>query len=187
MRQNSRYPPPKRLLSPDEIDAAVAYVAEAARSAGAWFALIGGVAMHAYGSPRLTGDVDIALERGIDVAALEPIGVLSFGGYKARTPSGVDIDVVLRDDDYAVLYERVIETAEDIDGVPVARAEYLVAMKMAANRPKDWADIEYLVTTDAFDVASARTVIREHLGPFAVDEFDAFVRAARWRHEREHE
>lgn len=175
----------KKFLSLEVLDEAAREIALAASDEGVRAALIGGYALQLYGSTRLTGDVDVAAAEPI--RALPGGKALSFGGYQTEAPSGVPVDLVLRDDDYAPLYAEALERAVEVEGapMPVATPEHLAAMKMVAGRARDQADLEWLVTSGVADVREARRVIKRHLGPYAAGEFDLFVEEARWRAARD--
>ena len=72
------------------------------------------------------------------------------------------------------------------EGVPVfvVGDEYLIAMKMVAGRPKDDADLEFLIADGGVDLERARTVVSEHLGPNAVDELERYCDEVAWRRSR---
>jgi hypothetical protein len=80
-----------RFLDPAEIERGLH---ELATITGGSVALAGGVALQLYGSDRFTRDIDIV--GGTSIAALPPLGVLSFGGYRSETPSGVPTDVLMQ-------------------------------------------------------------------------------------------
>ena len=175
----------KRFLAPEVLEAGAREVSDLAREEGAHAALCGGYALQLYGSPRLTGDVDVVVDRSI--AALPSGTPLSFGGYQTETPSGVPVDLILRSDDYERLYDEALHTAQRVEGaaLPVVRPEYLVAMKMVAGRGRDSADFDWLVTEGDVDMRRVRRIVREHLGPYAVGELDRLVEQARWEANRE--
>jgi hypothetical protein len=159
-------------------------VAAIARDEGVRVALLGGYALQLYGSPRLTGDIDVVADDAID--ALPEGKALSFGGFQTFAPNGVPVDLVLRDDDYAALYEEALARAAEIPEapMPVVQPEYLAAMKMVAGRARDAADLEWLVVSDAADLVETRRIVRRHLGPYAAQEFDRIVEEARWKASR---
>lgn len=173
-----------RFLSPAELEEALREVARIAREEGVAVALIGGYAMQLYGSDRLTADLDLAANGSIE--GLGEGSLLSFGGVQVRASNGVPIDLVLRSDAYERLYDEVVEKAGRAKGipVPVARPEYLAAMKMVAGRGKDETDLEYLLASGVLDVKKTRAVILRHLGPYAVDAFERFRDEVAWRKSR---
>ena len=170
-----------KFLDPREIEDTISEVAELARSQGIEVALVGGVAMEIYGSDRLTKDVDVASREPLrDIVRLRP---LSFGGHAcltARTKHPVDI--IVRQDDYAALYDSALDRAVDV-GLPlrVVTAEYLAALKMAANRDKDQGDLKKLVELSVLDLGLARSIIKKYLGEYAAREFDSLCEEVAWR------
>jgi hypothetical protein len=162
---------------------------EAAREAAklAWSSskqrvvLIGGLALQLYGSPRLTGDIDVLAKR--PVPALKPEKELSFGGYKSTTPNNVPVDVVIRDDDFKSLYNAALSHASHLKGIPiqVAKLEYLTAMKFVIDRPQDEADFNFIVTSTNVSIDQTEKIVRKHLGVYAVQEFRSSVEIARWK------
>jgi hypothetical protein len=175
----------KKLLSPDVLEAGAVEIEGMSKKEGVRVALIGGYALQLYGSPRLTGDLDIVAYSEIE--ALPEIRPLSFGGYQSDTPNGVPVDVVLRNDDYASLYEAALSFAVNMpeSPLPVARPEYIAVMKMAAGRGRDMADLEWMITANVIDLAKTKTTVRRYLGVYAVQEFERLVEQARWRASRE--
>ena len=163
----------------------MAEVAEVARDEGVRVALIGGYALQLYGSDRLTGDIDVVAEASL--AQLPPGPPLSFGGYQTEAPNGVPIDLVLRSDDYTSLYDEALADAVRMQesAMPVARLEHIAAMKMVASRPRDDADLEWIILSGEADLQAARTVIHRHLGRYAADEWERLVDETRWRASRE--
>lgn len=166
-----------KFAGPEQITAAIEYVA----GMGERVALIGGTALQLYGSPRMTADVDVA--SNVDLPG-KSRGRLAIGGQKLRAPNGVDVDVVIRDGEYAPLYEDAILAARRLRGVPipVATPEHIAAMKMASGRHgKDEADLEWLIAEGKLNLPLARQIIRRHLGPYAVQEFDSTVSLVEWK------
>jgi hypothetical protein len=187
---------PRRVLDAVTLQKATNEVAALAREHGTRVALVGGFALYLYGSDRLTGDVDVVASRWVE--GLPHGSPLSFGGESTETASGVPIDVIVRSDEYVDLYEEALETASipgdlprletDPDVVPtivVVRPEYIVAMKMAAYRPKDRADLDFMIRNDTADWKKAHDVVRRFLGRFAARELDALVAETKWRAEKE--
>ena len=138
-----------------------------------------------YGSDRLTGDIDVIGDRRAE--DLLPRGKpLSFGGVQTHAPNGVPVDLVVRDDVYAGLYEEALDKSVRMKGVPmlVARPEYIAAMKLAAGRARDMADLEWLILTKTADVKKTRIVFRRTLGPYAAQEWDRLVDEVAWKASR---
>lgn len=99
----------RRLLSPEALDEATEQIAAIAKKEGARVALVGGLALQHYGSPRLTGDVDVVAEELLD--GLRKGRQLSFGGEATKAPNGVPVDVIVRADGYAALYQEALNRA----------------------------------------------------------------------------
>lgn len=175
-----------KFLEPEQIEAAIREVEVAAKTYGIRVALVGGLAMQVYGSDRLTLDVDFAAD---GVYPLEKSRPLSFGGVQGYATNGVKVDLIVRGDDYADLYQTALEAATfDSDiGSRVVLVEYLAAMKVAAARPKDDADLAYLITEGALDTVRTREIIKRFLGVYAAHEFDNTVRIARWEALKPHD
>ncbi len=141
---------------------------------GVDFVVIGGIAGMAHGSSYPSYDLDIAYARGREnlerlVFALEEIGVTLRGAppdlpfqLEVRTlENGANFTFSTQYGDFDVLadvggvksYEDLRRNAEQkrIAGhtVPVASIDHLIAMKRAANRPKDQRMLEdYIVIAD---------------------------------------
>lgn len=173
----------KRLLSPQELAAAVTEVAKLARDQDVDVALLGGYALQQYGSDRLTSDLDFVADAVLDdVELMQP---LSFGGYGAIV-CGVPVDFIVRDDRYGRLYREALSTAVWIQGldVPVVQPAYLLAMKMAARRSKDDADIEFLLENNVVDIDRTAQIVEDFLGCYAADEFLLLVDELKWLQSR---
>ena len=126
---------------------------EAAREIGktaasenvAW-ALVGGLAMYLYGSPRLTKDVDVIAAKYLSLKANGP---LSFGGSNYLVEVGkykVAVDWIVRNDGYAKYYRQALADAIAMpQGFQLILPEWLVILKMFAGRQKDYDDIIFLL------------------------------------------
>jgi hypothetical protein len=145
-------------------------------------ALLGGLAMQFYGSPRLTADVDVAAN-GTSGILGKP---LSFGGVRTSASNGVEVDIIVRNDEWQILYmsaasqgivnfssggERKIRT--------VCR-EFLVSIKIASGRDKDISDAKFLLVQPALDLALATRWCGEHLGRYGVQEMKQLREIAIW-------
>jgi hypothetical protein len=171
----------RRMLNVDQIDNAITEIAAACAAEGVSAVLIGGVAMHHYGSDRFTADVDFAARQPL--AALPASNDLSFGGYQAQTPSGVPVAWVIRNDDFADLFAEATEYPRRLEGVPVpvVSPEYLVAMKMVARRPKDLLDLQALLTLGVVDNTKALGIVKRLLGAYAAEDLRSHIAEAEWR------
>jgi hypothetical protein len=111
----------------------------------AW-ALAGGLAMHLYGSPRLTKDVDIIASQNL---SLTPEHQLSFGGSNYTLQVGryaVPIDWIVRNDGYQKFYRAALQDAIRLpNGLRIVTPEWLVILKFNAGRQKDLDDIVFLL------------------------------------------
>ena len=126
---------------------------EAARKIGAiaegenveW-ALVGGIAMYLYGSPRLTKDVDIIASNVVSLKANAP---LTFGGSNYVIEVGkykVAVDWIVRSDGYAKYYRAALEEAVVFPNrMRLISPEWLVILKMFAGRQKDYDDAIFLL------------------------------------------
>lgn len=110
------------------------------------WAVAGGLAMHLYGSPRHTKDVDIIASRNL---SLTPERRLSFGGSSYPLQVGryrVQIDWIVRNDGYEKFYRAALQGAIALpNGLRVVAPEWLVILKYNAGRQKALDDIVYLL------------------------------------------
>jgi hypothetical protein len=157
-------------------------VARLARREGKKVALAGGLAMRTYGSDRVTQDVDVLASETIDRLARGRL--LSFGGVQTRTRMGVPVDLIVRSDEYADLYEEALDRAVNKGGLRIVRPEHLVSMKMVAGRARDESDLMFLLSRmDAAMFKRALDVARRFLGRYAARELTILRQEARWRRE----
>ncbi|MGE0130220.1 MAG: hypothetical protein AB7U82_19210 [Blastocatellales bacterium] len=110
------------------------------------WALAGGLAMHLYGSPRLTKDVDIIASREL---SLTPQHRLNFGGSSYSLQVGkytVQIDWIVRNDGYQKYYRAALNDAIELsNGLRLVKPEWLAILKINAGRQKDLDDIVFLL------------------------------------------
>jgi hypothetical protein len=173
-----------KFLAPEVLDEAAEEFFELARRDGIHTALVGGRAFQLYGSDRLTGDIDIASYSAF--GDLPEESLLRIGGFKTHASNGTPADIIIRDDDYAALFEASIDDCVKLDNYPwpVASPEYLAAMKMVAGRGKDTVDLEWLILSGELDNNRARKIIGKYLGPYAAKEFDRLVDETEWKASR---
>lgn len=150
-------------------------------------ALIGGAAMHFYGSDRFTKDVDFIANDtspADDSSDLSLISSLSFGGKRYMASGEVPVDVIVRKDHSAALYEEALDRAEPTEeGFLIVTPEYLAAMKFDAMRPKDETDLLWMLSEkDLVNTKKAEDIVRRHCGGHrAAREFRQMVSEAAWR------
>ena len=110
------------------------------------WAVAGGLAMHLYGSPRMTKDVDIIASRHLSLAPEHP---LTFGGSCYTLQVGkyaVQLDWIVRSDGYQKYYRAALKDAIQLpNGLRIVTPEWLVILKFNAGRQKDLDDIVYLL------------------------------------------
>lgn len=125
------------------------------------WALAGGIAMHLYGSPRLTKDVDVISK---DFLSLEGKHRLKFGGISYEIKIGkkiVTVDWIVRNDDYAEYYRQALADAVKLpNGLKILTPEWLVILKSIVGRAKDRDDAVFLLR-DKQKVN--RELIKEHI------------------------
>jgi hypothetical protein len=138
-------PPPPMIATDVGIEAAQQLGELAAQEEVGW-ALAGGLAMHLYGSPRLTKEVDIIASNHL---SLTPKHRLRFGGSNYTLQIGkyeVPIDWIVRNDGYEKYYRAALQEAIRLpNGMRVVTPAWLVILKLNAGRQKDYDDIVFLL------------------------------------------
>ena len=137
---------PNPMIDTETGVSAVLQVADVAETYGINWALVGGIAMHFYGSPRLTKDVDVIASA---VLPLDAERLLGFGGARYRIKVGekkVPLDWIVRSDTVDVFYERALAEAYRLPtGLPIVTPEWLVILKYIAGRFRDQQDAVFLL------------------------------------------
>lgn len=157
---------------------------DAVLAAGRWrWAVAGGVALSAYGHPRMTLDLDIVTESGSQdalVQYLESTGYATlyrssgFSNHRHADPEWGRVDFIYVQGDTA---DRLFDGVRVVPGpsgrsVMVPRPEHVIAMKVQAmkNAPErtwqDMADIGYLLTLAGTD----RHEVREYFVKAGLEE-----------------
>lgn len=136
------------------------------------YALVGGMALLAYGAPRATFDLDLLAHRrtrdelvsflearGFTTLSLQP----GFSNHQHAEPALGRVDVIYADGTtadavFAGCSRRAITPAIE---APVPRAEHLVAMKTQSfahdqSRYSDLADLQFLLAIPGLDLAEAK-------------------------------
>lgn len=128
---------------------AAKYVSKIARDEAVDIALAGGIALHIFGFTRATTDVDMVARAVLSLEARER---LSVGGESYDVPVTdriVSVDVIVRTDELAKIYETALAQAKPTDlGINIISPEWLVVMKHFAARAKDQIDVIWLLQQD---------------------------------------
>lgn len=144
-----------------------------AESNGVEYALVGGIAMHLYGSPRLTKDVDVIASAMLPVKTEKRLG---FGGARYVVKLGrqeVPIDWIVRNDTARKFYELALQEAVRLpSGLPIVTPEWLIILKYIAGRFKDQQDAVYLLKQKGL---VDRRAIRRNIVATAGREYWALV------------
>lgn len=110
------------------------------------WALAGGIAMHLYGSPRLTKDLDIIASREL---SLTPQHRLTIGGSSYTLKVGkyaVQVNWIVRADGFQKYYRAALQEAIRLpNGIRVVTPEWMVVLKFRAGRQRDLDDIVFLL------------------------------------------
>jgi len=137
---------PNPMIDTDTGVEAVLSVAELAKSKRIDWALVGGIAMHFYGSPRLTKDVDVIASAVLPMSAEKR---LAFGGARYRIRIGkkkVPLDWIVRDDTVELFYKKALAESYRLpSGLPIVTPEWLIILKYIAGRFRDEQDAVFLL------------------------------------------
>jgi len=142
----------------ERVISAAVEASKALRRADVDHALVGGLAVAAYGYPRATRDVDFVIgdsgfeEHGniVTLAPGVPIGI-----------GDVPVDVLpIRDDESHLL--EALNRAESTYGVPVLPLEALIYMKLDSGRRKDLGDVAELLDLHPSRLEAVKAYLQEH-------------------------
>ncbi len=148
-------------------------------ASGHRFAVVGALALHAYGITRATADLDLVVEQRAQpdlLAFLEGLGYeqlhvsKAFSSHVHRLGSLGRLDFIYVNDATA---QRLFSEALDVElfpgvRVPVPRPEHLAAMKVLAmkNDPsrtfKELADLQLLLALPGMDLPFVRAQFKRH-------------------------
>ena len=143
-------------------------------SLGIGHALVGGLAIGAYGWPRATRDVDFLVDDGAWSKSESGVVILRAG--IPVEAHGISIDTIsVRDDERHLL--AAIVRAEISEGIPVIAVEALVYLKLASPRSQDRQDVLNLVGA-GLDLDRVRRYLDAN-APKLSEKFEAIVRTAR--------
>ena len=143
--------------------------------------IIGGVATRAYMPERMTKDLDILVhdedgEKAIEKlkgAGYRIVSRLAVPGYLMQSPEGVELDVLFGN--YPWLRDALANIRKDAAGYPTIGLPYLTILKMAAQRPQDWADVARMLgwASDA-ELDEVRAVVQRYT-PEDVDDLESLI------------
>jgi predicted nucleotidyltransferase len=156
----------------DRILHAAFEASKALRRADVKHALIGGLAVGAYGYPRATKDVDFLIEE----AGFEhhPGGIVTF---RPGVPVSVDdVPIDLLSDE--VLEEQAEDPYKTKEGLPIVDPEALVYLKLRAWRRRDQEDVIELLKAGMNDRLIRKyleNVVRVYGRPELLTRFDELV------------
>ena len=171
---------PNPMIATDAGVRAVKKYASLAKKNNIDFALVGGIAMHFYGSPRLTKDVDVIASGVLPIDSERRLG---FGGVRYQVDIGkiqVPLDWIVRNDQARRFYEKALEEAYDLpNGLLIITPEWLVILKYIAVRFRDQQDAVFLLKQKTLtDRKLIRKKIIENFGPESWPPFAVGLR--RW-------
>ncbi len=171
---------PNPMIATDAGVRAVKQYAPLAKKHNIDFALVGGIAMHFYGSPRLTKDVDVIASEVLPIKAERQLG---FGGERYRVAVGrlkLPLDWIVRNDQARKFYEKALEEAYVLkNGLPIVTPEWLVILKYIAGRFRDQQDGVFLLKQKT--LTDRKLIRRKIVDNFGPETWSAFaVGLKRW-------
>jgi len=125
-----------------EIHEATLGASEALRKAGVRHALVGGLAVGAWGYPRWSKDVDFLV--GDEAFIAHPGGFVTFAEGVPISFGGVAVDSLSISADETFLTEA-LENPIIVGGIPVIAVEALIYLKLKSPRDKDRTDVIELI------------------------------------------
>ena len=165
---------PNQMIDTETGLAALDKIAETAKKQDVEWALVGGVAMHLYGSSRLTKDVDVIASAVLDLDSERNLG---FGGKRYQVKIGkkeIPVDWIVRNDTARKFYERALKQAHKLsNGLPIITPEWMMILKYIAGRFKDQQDAVFLLKQK--NLVNRKTV-RNHITETAGGEYWALSR-----------
>ncbi|MFI5308751.1 MAG: nucleotidyl transferase AbiEii/AbiGii toxin family protein [Polyangiales bacterium] len=139
-------------------------VVRALDGAGVDYALVGGLAVGVWGAPRATKDIDLLirsedLARAKDAAracgyTLEALPMRFTDGMEMRRVNKLvagqlmSVDFILVDQNLEPAWQSRARRQTEVTPISVVSREALIAMKLAAGRPQDQADVIKLMEQD---------------------------------------
>lgn len=143
--------------------------------------IVGGVATRAYMPERVTKGLDVLVRHQdgdevrdrLEAAGYRYISRLAVPGFLTRSPEGVEVDVILGD--YPWLDEALTRRRRDPAGYPVLDLPYLVLMKMASSRSRDFGDLGTMLgLASEEELKRVREVVARYT-PDEVDDLESLI------------
>ncbi len=143
--------------------------------------IVGGVATRAYMPERMTKALDVLVRRQdgskvrerLEAAGYRYVSHLAVPGFLVISPEGVEVDVLLGD--YAWLDEALAHPREDPAGYPVLDLPFLVLMKMASSRSRDFGDLGTMLgLASEEELERVRDVVSRY-APDEVDDLESLI------------
>jgi len=137
--------------------------------------IVGGVATRAYMPERMTQDIDVLVRRAdqeVILTRLQQNGYtikqkLSIPGYTLIAPDGIELDVLLGEQDW--LNEALANPTEDAARFPVLGLPYLILMKMESSRGRDIGDVTTML---GWADAAQLQVVRKAVATYSPQDND---------------
>ena len=143
--------------------------------------IVGGVATRAYMPERATKALDILVRRQdggevrerLEAAGYRYISPLAVPGFLIQSPEGVEVDVILSETPW--LDEALTSPRQDPAGYPVLALPYLVLMKMASSRGRDFGDLTTMLgLASEEELARVRAVVARH-APDEAEDLESLI------------
>lgn len=134
--------------------------ADALRSAGVPFALVGGIAVGAHGYPRATKDVDYMV--GEEAFHHHEGGIVTMRDDIPIEVDKVPVDLLSAAVDEPFLHDAIEEAHVDPKyDIPIVPIEALIYMKLLSSRPRDKQDV-YALLEVGIDTDRVQAYLDEH-------------------------
>ena len=149
--------------------------------AGISWAITGAVATRAYMPERMTQDLDILVHRAdcqvvwqrFQAAGYKLSSVLDAPYFVARSPDGVEVDVICAD--FPWLQEALTTPQHDLANYPVLDFPYLIIMKLMANRGIDIGDMTRMLGLASPEQLDRVQALVAHYSPQDSEDLQALI------------
>lgn len=141
------------------------------KSLGVRHALIGGLAVGAYGFPRATKDADFLV--GSEAFVFHPSGIVSPIPGLPVSVGKIGIDLIPVEDHEGFL-DPAIDHPQMSQGIPVTDPDTLVYTKVRSPRPKDRLDLVQMFSSGTISMKSARAFVAKNDSKW-LDKLDSII------------